>query len=491
MPVPSEYEVRKEKVSDLRMQGINPYPTKVERSHRISEVFEQFETLQSKETLVHITGRIRLFRKHGGVSFMQIEDQSGSIQLFIRKDELGEDVYEFIKEFMDVGDFVGASGQCVVTKTGEQSIMVSRLDIISKAIQPLPDKWHGLKDHEARYRKRYVDLIMNKDVRDLFVLKSKFIQSFRAYLMNGSFLEVETPILEHVPGGAEAEPFVTKHNTLEIDLFLRISLELGLKRLMVGGYERIFEIGRVFRNEGMSTQHLQEFTMMEMYWAYADHEALMSFVESMYMHVIKDVTGSTTVRFGDHELDFAAPWPRIDYVDIIKEKTGIDIMAHEDVGSLKKAIKSKKIDITFEKTAGLGRVIDQLYKKTVRPGLIQPSFLINHPTVISPLAKQKDGDPQRVNRFQILVAGAELGNGFAELNDPIDQRARFEAQLKLREAGDPEAHMYDDDFVNALEYGMPPTAGFGVGIDRLFMVVMNQPSIRDVVFFPTMKPKDD
>ena len=483
-----ERDVRINKLKLLQKAGINPFPTTAERSHHIGDVIADFKKLSNKEKVVSVVGRIRLLRRHGGSTFARIQDESGTIQLFFNKKIVGEKEYKLLKE-IDVADFLAITGPCFTTKTKEKTIQVQSFQLISKSLRPLPDKFHGLKDEEYRYRHRYVDLIVNEDVRELFRKRSHFVQSLRSFLSDHGFLEVETPVLEHIPGGAEAEPFITHHNSLDIDLYLRISLELHLKRLTVGGYEKIYEIGKVFRNEGVSTQHLQEFTMMEFYWAYANNEMLMKFVEKMYQYIIKTTFGTLNINSHGHKLNFSGKWPRLDYRTLFLDKSGIDLSKVRTADQLKKAIKAKKIKISIDKSSGYGRLVDQVYKKVVRPDLIQPSFLINHPVEISPLAKRHDTDENIVERHQVLILGAEVGNGFSELNDPIDQRSRFEDQMKLREAGDKEAQMIDEDYIEALEHGMPPTGGFGVGIDRLFMILSDQPSVRDVVFFPTMRPK--
>lgn len=485
-----ERQIRIQKLQTLQEQGMDPYPPTVERSHSIAEVHTQFNALQEQETTVAVCGRLRLIRRHGGSTFARIEDESGTIQLFFNKKIVGDEAYSILK-LTDVADFVSVKGVPFLTKTEEQTIKVESFELISKALLPLPDKFHGLKDEEARYRHRYTDLIVNKDVKELFYKRAKFIKSLRDYLDEKGFLEVETPVLENIPGGAEAEPFITHHNALDIDLYLRISLELHLKRLTVGGYDKVFEIGKVFRNEGLSTQHLQEFTMMECYWAYADNNDLMPFVQEMYQYMIQKTFGTLEVKSGEHTLDFSGDWERFDYRSLFLEKTGIDLTKVKDKNTLIEIIKEKDIKIKIEPHAGYGRLVDQVYKKLVRPQLIQPCFLINHPVEISPLSKRHPEDPSIVQRHQVLMVGAEVGNGFSELNDPLDQRERFEAQMQLRESGDKEAQMIDEDFLHALEQGMPPTAGFGVGIDRFFAIVSGQESVRDIVFFPTMRPKQD
>lgn len=478
-------QARLDKLNRIYKAGIDPYPAKSTRTHKIKKVLENFDKLLSSKEAITISGRIRTVRIHGALTFIDLEDQSGQIQLFFRKDDISSEGYGMLNN-LDVGDFLQAEGILFVTKKGEQTLAIKDYKVLTKSLLPLPEKWHGLQDEELRYRKRYLDLIMNKNTKELFIKRTEFTNNIRNFLNSNGYLEVETPVLEAIPGGADAEPFTTHHNKLDIDLYLRISLELHLKRLLVGGFEKIYEIGKVFRNEGMSPQHLQEFTMLEFYWAYADYEDLMSFVENFYMDIIEKTFGSLEIEYQDTVLNFKAPWPRIDYREIVLKESGVDIDLYPTKEDMQKIVKEKGIKV--DPKAGRGRLIDQLYKKLVRPKLIQPSFLINQPLDISPLAKKKDDDKTKVQRIQVLIATAEVGNGFSELNDPIDQRERFVSQDKLRAEGDDEAQMMDEDFVEALEYGMPPTAGFGVGIDRLFMILTDQESIRNVVFFPTMRP---
>ncbi|MCK5122897.1 MAG: lysine--tRNA ligase [Candidatus Pacebacteria bacterium] len=479
-------QARLDKLNKIKEADIDPYPAKCERTHIIKQAFDNFDEFSKSEKEIILAGRIRMIRAHGGLTFANIEDQSGQIQLFFKRDEIGKEEYAMLKN-LDMGDFIEARGILFTTKRGEQTLNVGGYKLLTKSLLPLPEKWYGLKDEEIKYRKRYLDLIMNKDVKNLFIKRIEFINNIKEYLNGNNYLEVETPILESVPGGADAEPFITHHNKLDTDLYLRISLELHLKRLIVGGFEKIYELGRVFRNEGISTQHLQEFTMLEYYCAYVNYEELMRFTEDFYTAIIKKTFGTLEIKYQDEILNFKTPWQRIDFREIILEKSGVDIEKHPSTEDMQKVLREKKIK--FDKTVGRGRLIDQLYKKLVRPKLVQPAFLINHPLDISPLAKKKDNSENKVQRFQILIAGSEVGNGFSELNDPIDQKERFDAQAKLRTAGDKEAQMTDEDFIEALEYGMPPTAGFGVGIDRLFMILANQENIRDTVFFPMMRPK--
>lgn len=476
-----EKKIRLEKLKKLQSQGINPYPSKYGRSYQVSEVLE----LKLGTKNIKLAGRIITLRVMGKLTFAHLQDGSGKMQIAFKQDVLGPDKYKFL-DFLNRGDFIGVSGELFKTKKGEITIEVKDYQILTKALRPLPEKWHGLKDQELRYRQRYLDLITNLQVKDLFIRRSEFIKNVRSYLEKQGFLEVETPILELVPGGADAQPFITHHNTLDIDLYLRISLELHLKRLIIGGYEKIFEIGKVFRNEGMSTQHLQEFTLLEFYIAYQDYQDMMKVVENFYVYILKKTFGQLKVKFQGHEINFKTPWKKVDYTEIIKRETGLDVLKASD-DEIKQAIIKHNIKTDIK--LGRGRLIDQLYKKLVRPKLIQPTFLINLPVSVSPLAKRMPDNPELTERMVVVAGGVEIGNGFSELNDPLDQRRRFEEQMKLRQAGDKEAQMMDKDFIEALEYGMPPTAGFGIGLDRLFMIFAGQDSIRDVVLFPTMKEK--
>ena len=473
---------RIKKLERIRENGFNPYPAKAERTHKINEAILNFEKLVQEKTEIILTGRIMLIRTQGGASFAQIEDESGRFQIFAKRDEIGEKDYIFLFTNLDIGDFLEARGSLFVTKKGEKTLLLKTYKILAKTLLPLPEKWHGLKDIEERFRKRYLDLIMNEEAREIFKKRSKFIDAIREFLKNNGFLEVETPVLEDIPGGADAEPFITHHNYLDKNFYLRISLELHLKRLIVGGYENVFEIGKVFRNEGMDREHLQEFTEMECYAAYKDYNWLMDFCEKLYCQTIQKVFGS--LKTGD--LDFTPPWQKIDYFDIFKEKTGIDLVKYNDKDSFVKEVKKLNLE-GIDYKAGQGRIIDAVYKRFARPYIKGPAFLIHQPAIISPLAKKKEDEPHKTERFQILINGSEIGNGFSELNDPIEQRTRFEDQTKFCAGRDKEAQMIDEDFIAALEYGMPPTAGFGVGIDRLFMAAAGISSIRETVFFPMMK----
>ncbi len=479
----TEHEVRKEKLSRLQSQEINPYPSRVTRTHTIKEFFDAFSSLEKGKVVV--VGRIRALRTHGGSVFVDIHDGTGKVQVYIKQDEIGDTEYSFFSEYVDIGDFVEVEGTAFTTHKGQQSLLVTHIHLLTKSLRPLPEKWHGLKDTETRLRKRYLDLLANDEVREVFVARSKLISHMRSFMDSHGFLEVETPVLEDTPGGAEALPFVTHHNALGRDFYLRISLELHLKRLLVGGFERVYEIGKVFRNEGIDREHLQEFTEMEFYWAYQDYEGLMTFTEKLYLHLLESAYNREYIMVEGERIEFKGPWPRIDYYKLFKEHTGIDLNGLDEA-TLKEKVKKlnvREVDLNV----GLGRIIDQVYKRMCRPHIKGPAFLINHPLVLSPLAKQKKDSPSQVERFQVLIAGSEVGNAFSELNDPLDQRKRFEEQMGLRDKGDKEAQMLDEDFLEALEYGMPPAAGFGVGIDRLVMLFSGVESIRETVIFPQMR----
>ncbi|MFH1508974.1 MAG: lysine--tRNA ligase [bacterium] len=476
-------KARLKKLKELKNKGINPYPAIVELSLTkggIGAVLSSFESLKQAT----IAGRLKLIRNMGKITFAHLEDGSAKMQIMFKKDDLG-DKYQNLK-LLDIGDFIAVSGDTFKTKTKEKTVVVKNWQLLTKSVRPLPEKWHGLSDLETKQRQRYLDLIMNADVKERFRLRNKFIQEFRSFFEKNDFLEVETPVLEQTPGGADATPFVTHHETLDTDYYLRISLELHLKRLIVGGYEKVFEIGKVFRNEGMSREHLQEFTELECYAAYWDYKKLMKEMEKCYKEVLQNTFGKLQFEYDGQKIDFSKKWEEIDYNELLKQDTGVDISKANDK-ELIDLLKKHKVD--FDKNMGRGKLIDQLYKKVCRTKIVGPAFLVNHPIEISPLAKKHDQDEKHVQRFQIIIAGSEIGNGFSELNDPAEQRKRFEEQMKLREQGDTEAHLIDNDYIEALEYGMPPTAGFGVGLDRLFVITANLNSIREAVLFPTFKPK--
>lgn len=473
-------EERIEKLTKLNQLGINPYPSKILLDgNRVSISYAR--ELMDKDVLV--AGRIMSIRSHGGISFADLKDSSANIQLFFQKKLLGEK-YSLLK-LLDSGDFIAVSGKVMTTQAGEISVLVSDLQILTKSIRQLPSIWYGLKDTEERYRQRYVDLLLNDELKDLFVKKSLFWNSFRNFLIKKEFLEVETPVLENTAGGADAQPFVTHHEALDIDLFLRISMgELWQKRLMVAGFEKTFEIGRQFRNEGLSREHLQDYTQMEFYWAYANYEDSMALVEEMYKYVANETFGKLKFEINGKDVDLSGEWEKIDYTETIKENTGVDI-----VSATAKDIEEKlrSLDIKFDKNLDKARLIDMLWK-TVRKGIVGPVFLVGHPVEVSPLAKRMVERPENVERYQVIIAGSEMGNGYSELNDPIDQAERFKVQQQLRDAGDVEAQMNDWDFVRALEYGMPPVSGFGVS-ERLFSFLVNKP-IKETVLFPLLRPEN-
>ncbi|KKW07581.1 MAG: Lysine-tRNA ligase [Candidatus Moranbacteria bacterium GW2011_GWE1_49_15] len=477
-------QVKLEKLEKVREFGMEPYPEKNERSHANAEALEKFDELSGKE--ITLVGRVRSMRPMGGSAFASIEDETGKIQLFLNKGNMKEELFKLFIKAIELGDFVQVSGELFLTKTEEKSIKVTDWKVLSKNIRPVPTEHFGIKDEEELLRKRYLDLMTNPETRELFRKKNIFWQTVRGFLVKEGFLEVQTPVLEHTPGGADAEPFVTHHNALDQDFYMRISLELPLKRLLVGGYEKVFEIGRVFRNEGIDRQHLQEFDHMEFYWAYADLEKGMGMAEKMYREIASNVLGGYTHEYEGDVIDWEKEFPRVDYFEAFQKETGIDLSVDVSVEML--YAKADELGIKYDKTYGKGKMIDTIYKKTVRQKLIQPCFLVGHPIEVSPLAKKDPQNPNKVLRFQVVAGTAELCNAFAELNDPIDQAQRFKHQMALREAGDSEAQMIDEDFVEALEYGMPPAFGFGLS-ERLFSFLMDK-SIRECVIFPPMKSKE-
>ncbi|KKU53417.1 MAG: Lysine-tRNA ligase [Candidatus Moranbacteria bacterium GW2011_GWE2_47_10] len=477
-------QVKLEKLEKVREFGMEPYPEKNERSHANAEALEKFDELSGKE--ITLVGRVRSMRPMGGSAFASIEDETGKIQLFLNKGNMKEELFKLFIKAIELGDFVQVSGELFLTKTEEKSIKVTDWKVLSKNIRPVPTEHFGIKDEEELLRKRYLDLMTNPETRELFRKKNIFWQTIRGFLVKEGFLEVQTPVLEHTPGGADAEPFVTHHNALDQDFYMRISLELPLKRLLVGGYEKVFEIGRVFRNEGIDRQHLQEFDHMEFYWAYADLEKGMGMAEKMYREIASNVLGGYTHEYEGDVIDWEKEFPRVDYFEAFQKETGIDLSVDVSVEML--YAKADELGIKYDKTYGKGKMIDTIYKKTVRQKLIQPCFLVGHPIEVSPLAKKDPQNPNKVLRFQVVAGTAELCNAFAELNDPIDQAQRFKHQMALREAGDSEAQMIDEDFVEALEYGMPPAFGFGLS-ERLFSFLMDK-SIRECVIFPPMKSKE-
>ena len=475
------------KLSRLAEMFHNVYPEKTERTQSNQEALDGFAAFAQEKALVVLVGRVRSLRMMGKIGFAHIEDGSARIQLFLSENVLGAEKLKLFAETIEMGDFVEARGTLFLTKKDEKTLEVDDWKILSKSLRPIPTEFYGLKDEEVLLRRRYLDLLTNPETRELFVKKNIFWQEVRQFLAREKFLEVQTPVLEHIPGGAEAEPFQTHHNALDQDFYLRISLELALKRLLVGGYERVFEIGRVFRNEGIDREHLQEFDTLEFYAAYMDMEQGMTLVEKLYQDIVRAVTGEAMQT--DHEgatLDWSGSFPRVDYFTEFAKETGIDLSVVVTVEALKQ--KADELGIQYEAAYGKGRMIDTLYKKTVRQKLIQPCFLVGHPLEVSPLAKIDPTNPRRTLRFQPIAAKSELGNGFAELNDPIDQRKRLEEQMQLRAAGDKEGMMLDEDFLQALEYGMPPACGFGMS-ERFFAILMNR-SVRETVIFPPVKAKE-
>ncbi len=478
-------EQRLESLSRIRARGIDPYPHAYQVSHTIGEVIALFEREAENPQDASLAGRVMSKRSIGKMSFLDIRDGSGKIQLSLRYDLLGRDKYEFLQH-VDIGDIIGAKGKLFRTKSGELTLEVGDFTMLSKSLRPLPEKWHGLADVEKRYRQRYLDLISNEESRRIFVLRSKIIAAVRSFFDRREFMEVETTILQPQAGGALARPFVTHHHTLDENLYLRIALELHLKRLIVGGFDRVYEIGRVFRNEGISVEHNPEFTLLECYQAYSDYHDIMTLVEEMFAYVAKEVLGNARLTRNGQIIDLGLPWQRVGLREAIRNHCGIDFRDYPDAASLRTRMTELGMDVDPAK--GKGRLVEDLLSTFVEPHLIQPTFLLDYPVEMSPLAKRKRGDDQLVERFEGFVDGMEVANAFTELNDPLEQRERFRRQLK-EQAVDEEAEMADEDFLQALEYGMPPTGGLGIGIDRLVMLLTGQQSIREVIFFPQLKPK--
>lgn len=479
-------KVRHEKLANLQEAGRDPFQiTKYDVTVHSQDIRDRYDELEGQE--VSLAGRMMFKRVMGKASFCNIQDLKGKMQLYVARDEIGEESYADFKKY-DIGDILGVKGKVFKTKTGEISVHAEEIVLLSKSLQILPEKHHGLTDTDTRYRQRYVDLIMNEDVKDTFIKRSKVISCIRRFLDAQGFMEVETPMLVSNAGGAAARPFETHFNSLNEDLKLRISLELYLKRLIVGGMERVYEIGRVFRNEGLDTRHNPEFTLMELYQAYTDYHGMMDLTEKLYRHVAKEVTGSEILKYGDHEMDLSKPFERLTMVDAVKKYAGVDFNEIPDTEAAKALAKEKGIE--FEERHQKGDILNLFFEEYVEDHLIQPTFIMDHPIEISPLTKKKPDNPDYVERFEFFMNGWEMANAYSELNDPIDQRARFEAQEKALAAGDDEAEHTDEDFLNALSIGMPPTGGIGFGIDRMVMMMTNSPAIRDVLLFPTMKSLD-
>ena len=472
---------RLKKLKNIKDKGLNAYPVESKRTHTVKEALVSFNKLSKSKRKVCLTGRIRSIRDQGGVVFLDLKDFSGTIQMVLKKDIFKD--FGFWQSNLDLGDFVEVGGHLFKTKKGQESVEVRSFKLLMKSLRPMPSDFYGIEDTETRLRKRYLALALSADTREIFIKKSKFWGTFRKTLEENGFLEVETSIFETTPGGADAEPFVTHHNALNEDFYLRISLEIALKKLLIGGYEKVFEIGRIFRNEGIDAEHLQDYTQLEFYWAYTDYNALMKFIEKLYKTVIRETCGTLTTTYKGQKINWGKKWPKVDYFTIFKEKIGLNLDDATEHELFQMALKE---GLNPEKFSGRGRLIDMLFKK-VRHNMIQPCLLINPPVEIEPLAKRIIESPNRVARFQVIACGTELGKGFSEANDPVDQRERFEEQMKLRERGDKEAQRLDEEFLEALEYGMPPAAGFGVS-ERLFSVLMDRP-IRETVFFPLMRKK--
>ncbi|AZP05665.1 lysine--tRNA ligase [Jeotgalibaca ciconiae] len=485
--------VRREKMQNLREEGTEPFHSGFRRTHMSQELHDTYDSLTKEEIdeqniSVSIAGRIMTKRGKGKVGFAHLQDNNGRIQIYVRKDAVGEEDYEIFKQ-ADLGDIVGVTGTVMKTNTGEVTVKPSKFVHLTKALRPLPDKYHGLTNVEQKYRQRYLDLISNRESFDRFVDRSRIITEIRTYLNGLGYLEVETPVLHNLAGGATARPFITHHNALDMELYMRIALELHLKRLVIGGMEKVYEIGRVFRNEGIDTTHNPEFTMLELYTAYTDYEDVMNLVEGIFKTVTEKVKGTTMISYDGQELNMGGSYARIHMVDAIKEQTGVDFwkeMTDEEARSL---AKEHKVPITEHMT--VGHVINEFFEEFVEETLIQPTFIYGHPTAISPLARKNEKDPRFTDRFEFFIMGNEYGNAFTELTDPIDQRERFEAQAKEKEQGNDEAHGVDEEFLEALEHGMPPTGGLGIGIDRMVMLLTDSQSIRDILLFPTMRPHDD
>ena len=491
--MPEDHEqivVRRKKLQALREQGIDPYPNDFRPDHTSAEVHARFGSLDeaalASAGTVSVAGRVVGLRDFGKAGFLHLQDRAGRLQVHARRDRLGDDGFALYR-LVDLGDVIGVAGRPFRTRTGELTVEAAALRLLAKALRPLPEKWHGLQDVETRYRQRYLDLIANPDARRIFETRARVIRYLREFLGGRGYLEVETPMMQPVPGGAKARPFITHHNPLDLRLYLRIAPELYLKRLVVGGYERVFELSRVFRNEGLSTEHNPEFTMLEFYQAYATYEDLMDLTEEMLVGLARDLTGGTTLAYRGHTVELAPPWPRRTMADLVAERTGVPA---------ERLLDPPTITGLAERTGGLertgmapGELLGLVFERVVEPELVQPTFVCQFPVELSPLARRNDRDPRFVDRFELYIARHEVANEFSELNDPDDQRARFEEQLRARAAGDEEAHAMDEDYVRALEYGMPPTAGAGIGIDRLVMLLTGAASIREVILFPQLRPE--
>ena len=482
-------EKYRQKAGDLQKQGYQLYPNHFAVLHTVAEIRRQVEdpdqTITESDPVFTVAGRIMAINRFGKTAFVRFRDRTGQLQAYIRRDRIGSDNYSFFKQ-LDIGDFIGLSGPVFQTRTGEWTLLAKSLTLLSKAVRPLPEKFHGLRDPEKRYRQRYIDLIMNADVRDIFVMRSRIIQAFREFFLGRDYMEVETPMMQPIPGGAEAAPFKTYHKSLGMDLYLRIAPELYLKRLVVGGFERVFEINRNFRNEGVSSQHNPEFTMLEFYQAYATYEDLMGLTEELLAEVAGATVGSTSIQYQGHTIELAGKWQRMTLAEALESIGGLDPQLLNQREQLLDFAAQNNVKIT--KTGRIGKIITKLFDALVEPRLIQPTFITGYPVEVSPLSRRSDQTPDLTDRFELFIGGREIANGFSELNDPADQKDRFQQQVDQRKEGDEEAHWMDEDYIEALEYGMPPTAGEGIGIDRVVMLLTDAASIREVILFPHMKP---
>jgi len=478
-------QARRAKLDQIREMGINPYPYKYDKDTDAKEVFDNFEKLESSQKELNLAGRMMTVRVMGKASFCHIQDESGQIQLYVRKDEIGDDQYKLFK-LLDIGDIIGVRGMAFRTKKGEISIKAAGITLLSKSLRPLPEKWHGLKDVETRYRQRYLDLIANPDIRELFKKRSRLIRAMRDFLDDEGFLEVETPVLQPLYGGASARPFVTHHNALDRELFLRIADELYLKRLIIGGYEKVYEVCKDFRNEGIDRYHNPEFTMIEFYMAYADYHDIMELIKRMLLKVASDVFGTLEYEFAGQKFNLESDWQILPLLDSIKQFTGIDAGNLDDQALI---AECDKLGIEIDKSRGRPKILDDIFSEKVQPNLVQPTFITDHPLEMSPLAKIHRDNKALTERFELFIAGSEVCNAFSELNDPDDQRSRFVDQQKYSKLGDDEAQMLDEDFLRAMDHGMPPTGGLGIGIDRLFMLLTGNTNIREVILFPQLKPE--
>lgn len=480
-------QVRREKLGEIRTKGIEPYGGRFMRTHQAGEILDNFDALENQNVVA--AGRIMSRRGMGKATFAHIQDGSRQIQVYLRLNDIGQEAYELFGK-LDIGDIIGVSGKVFKTRMGEITIAVEKLTLLSKSLRPLPEKWHGLKDVDLRYRQRYVDLIVNPNVREVFEARSKIIRAIRVFLDRKGFLEVETPMMQTIAGGAEARPFITHHNALDINLYLRIAPELYLKRLLVGGFEKVYEINRNFRNEGISTKHNPEFTMLELYQAYGDYHVMMDLCEEIIITAAAEVLGTTKVEYEETVVDLSPGWTRMPMLEAVKLHSGLDFSIIKGDAEARGAAKKARLGIELEETDTWSSVLNKVFDEVVEPKLIQPTFIMDYPVEISPLAKRKAENPDLTDRFELFIYGREMANAFSELNDPIDQKGRFLKQVEKRKAGDDEAHMMDEDYITALEYGMPPAGGMGIGIDRLVMLLTGSSSIRDVLLFPLMKPRD-